>query len=178
MQVNLNCHFSLNVFTQLPFYVRGGCSPTSPWKAHWLSQLTAQTFLPCLTHDVHWYRHSLTSDRPIYEQLKLRPTIPKENFKWNYYINVINLISNYISNCTHNVLIITTPLIGTMGRLRTYVPLDLLQGVYSTSFHIFNSTTRCSEHTLFVSCRVPVLYLLRAMHELISSALELFSAYY
>ena len=70
------------------------------------------------------------------------------------------------------------PHIGTMGRLLTYVPLNLLQRVYSTSFHIFNFTARCSEHTLFVSWRVPVLYLLRAIHELISSALELFSAYY
>jgi len=143
-----------------------------------LSHLTAQTFLSCLTHDVRQHRHSLTSDRPTYEQLKLRPTIPKENFKWNYYIKVINFISNYILNCTHKVSILTMPHIGTMGRLLTYVTLDLLQRVYSTSFHIFNFMARCSEHTLFVSWRVPVLYLLRAIHELISSALELFSAYY
>jgi len=70
------------------------------------------------------------------------------------------------------------PLIATMGRVLTYIPLDLLQGVYSTSFHIFNFMTRCSEHMLFISWRVPVLYFLSAMHELISSALELFSTYY
>jgi len=47
-------------------------------------------------------------------------------------------ILNYISNYVHKLSIITMPAVGTKGRLLIWIPLDLLEGLYSTSFHLFD----------------------------------------
>jgi hypothetical protein len=48
-----------------------------------------------------------------------------------------NFISNYISNCAHQLLTITTPVIIKTPRLQVWIPFDLLEGVYCISFRIF-----------------------------------------
>jgi len=63
----------------------------------------------------------------------------------------------------HEVLIIATNVIRTTERLLIRIPPDLLESLYSTSFHIFNFgpirlVTVCSECILSVSRGLCVLY--------------------
>jgi len=76
---------------------------------------------------------------------------------------------NNISKCAHQELIVTTPGAETTEGTIIWIPVDLTEGVPSTSFRIFDNrptrlATKFSEIILFLNRRLPVVASLEVTH--------------